>query len=890
MNSLGTDLLQFSSATPVGMKNLVHPAEIELLLKKLSEAGSLSSVFNLDLRLKSAAGEYRWFNCQFKKKEFTENEPDQWLCIADLFDEGEIVNRKLKEEVNKNQYLIKQIADATPNILYVLDVFEERFVFVNKHVEDVLGYSVNEIYGFGGNLLDKIIHKDDLPHYRSIIRSFLLSEDDAVYEIVVRVKKKTGGYLWIKNRQKIFKRNKYRNQTQIIGIAQDITEQRLQEEKIKVQQEQINKSEQELKKAQEIARLGSFSFDLKSRQLTSTFGLENILGTCLTNCNYQLYADFIYKEDLGFFQGQLKMALLKRSDFFIEHRIVTCDKQIKWVITRGKVLADHNMLPDKLTGIVHDITEKKIAQLKLDENQKLINHIAAALPDSFYVYDIEQKRNIFHNRSLKEFLGYPSDGSTEDLEFKSSVFHPSDLPKMLEGLERVQLAKPGEIFEMEYRMLHADGSYRWLRAREIVFKRDKDGKPQQILGVVNDITERKVAEQELQRLNDELEDIVFERTKELKKNEEELRLITDALPVLIGYVDKEQKFQFNNKAYEDWFDIPVILMKGVYVEDVIGMDNYRRMEPYINEVLCGNRVNFEVDMELPYKEKKRVNAIYIPHKEKEVVQGFYVLLSDITYRKKVEESLVQALKEADAKNNELTKINEVLDTFVYAAAHDLKSPVTNLKLFLEMINKTDDSQKQKDYLKIIESSVMRLDNIIKGLVEVIQVQSNLQPSIKELDFSTVFSGVRQELDVFLKESNGVIEADFKHCSKIVYKEAYLVSIIRNLVSNAIKYHHPERQLFIKVLTVRENDFVKFVIKDNGIGIDLMRYGKSLFKPFKRFSKQGEGTGIGLHLIKSIVEKNGGRIEVESEPAEGTMFIVYLKEYEVNPDRTEIYTT
>ena len=113
---------------------------------------------------------------------------------------------------------------------------------------------------------------------------------------------------------------------------------------------------------------------------------------------------------------------------------------------------------------------------------------------------------------------------------------------------------------------------------------------------------------------------------------------------------------------------------------------------------------------------------------------------------------------------------------------------------------------------------------------------------------------------------------------INYVEGYIRSIVGNMISNALKYAYPDRPPRLDIDFDMKDDHYIIHFTDNGMGIDLDKYGKDLFKPFKRFSSEGKGMGIGLHMINNMVQKNGGRIDVKSKPGEGTKFSVYLKEY------------
>jgi signal transduction histidine kinase len=124
----------------------------------------------------------------------------------------------------------------------------------------------------------------------------------------------------------------------------------------------------------------------------------------------------------------------------------------------------------------------------------------------------------------------------------------------------------------------------------------------------------------------------------------------------------------------------------------------------------------------------------------------------------------------------------------------------------------------------------------------------------------------------------VVDKKFHLNNDLNYVPAYIKSIFSNLLSNAIKYHEQERKLKISIKTWKIQNGISFSFSDNGKGIDLEKNGKILFSPFVRFSKEIEGKGIGLHIIKNMVESNGGSIKVESTLGRGTEFIFSLVEY------------
>jgi signal transduction histidine kinase len=182
-------------------------------------------------------------------------------------------------------------------------------------------------------------------------------------------------------------------------------------------------------------------------------------------------------------------------------------------------------------------------------------------------------------------------------------------------------------------------------------------------------------------------------------------------------------------------------------------------------------------------------------------------------------------------------------------------------------------------MPLIGSSVERLSRTVNGLIEVIQAQHSDNHMVQVVDLHEVVDRLMQEYSETLQASRGSIQVNFTTLPAIRYNEAYLESMLRNLISNAIKYSHKNRVPELQITSQKVGEFALLTIKDNGIGMDLTRIKDKLFLPFNRFSQQAEGSGVGLHLVKNIVERNGGYITVESQPDQGSTFRIFLKEYE-----------
>jgi light-regulated signal transduction histidine kinase (bacteriophytochrome) len=164
------------------------------------------------------------------------------------------------------------------------------------------------------------------------------------------------------------------------------------------------------------------------------------------------------------------------------------------------------------------------------------------------------------------------------------------------------------------------------------------------------------------------------------------------------------------------------------------------------------------------------------------------------------------------------------------------------------------------------------------LVAIIDVQKH-EAIASKVNVKSVIDTVEKEFtnELYKHGANMTITGDPK--MEINFVQAFLQSVCTNLVSNAIKYRSPERPLYIGIEYSRKPDGVLLVVKDNGMGMDLTKTQDTLFKPFTRFHTNTEGRGVGLHIIMSMIEKNGGYIEVSSKLGEGSTFTCLLKEYE-----------
>ena len=274
----------------------------------------------------------------------------------------------------------------------------------------------------------------------------------------------------------------------------------------------------------------------------------------------------------------------------------------------------------------------------------------------------------------------------------------------------------------------------------------------------------------------------------------------------------------------------------------------------------------------PYITKAKVSAFirfYIQKKKLEQANQ-YVL--------NINRELEERVKE---RTKELTKINNELDNFVYTASHDLKAPINNIEGLMQLLNDRLSEnpvikQDVSSLLDLVDESVNRFKNTLKDLTEVAKAQSEEISDQSKVSFSEMLDEVKLTIADLIEKFDAEIVEDFSQAPEINFSRKNLRSIIYNLISNAIKYSSPDRKPEVSITTTRFDPYILLTVKDNGLGIRKEVQDK-VFSMFKRLHTHVEGTGVGMAIVKRIVENNGGRIEIESELGLGTTFFVYLKE-------------
>jgi signal transduction histidine kinase len=225
---------------------------------------------------------------------------------------------------------------------------------------------------------------------------------------------------------------------------------------------------------------------------------------------------------------------------------------------------------------------------------------------------------------------------------------------------------------------------------------------------------------------------------------------------------------------------------------------------------------------------------------------------------------------------QLKKTNIELEKFAYITSHNLRAPVVNLMSLAEM--QKDESLPEELHEEVnqkIHQCVKQLDTTLNDLVEIVASKSKENIQCEDLDLQTELNLVLSSIENQVTQSGLQIETNFHECQSIYFPRQFLNSILLNLLTNSIKYQSSERKLVISLKTRKSKDQTVLYFSDNGIGIDMEKFGNKIFGLYQRFHTKIDGKGLGLYIIKSQVEAMNGKIEVDSMPDVGTTFRIYF---------------
>jgi two-component system CheB/CheR fusion protein len=385
----------------------------------------------------------------------------------------------------------------------------------------------------------------------------------------------------------------------------------------------------------------------------------------------------------------------------------------------------------------------------------------------------------------------------------------------------------------------------------------------------------KQVEEKLRSLNTELENRVDERTRALSESEHRFRVVAQATNDAVWDLSLVSNDFWWNDTFETIFGYERDKMEnGISsLYEHLHPDEAEQVKQSLDEVINQGKKQWSYEHRFRRADGTYAfvfNRAYVLHNEYGIPYRVLGAMIDISKIKEIQEELRQS-------NENLRHINVDLDNFVYTASHDLKAPIANLESLMGMLKSepVNETERGKFIINKIDSSISKFKDTLNALAEITKVQQNLDSTNEHLSIQAVLKDVKEDIKKAITESKADIRQNLQ-VDNIYYPKINLRSILYNLLSNAIKYRHPDRPLLVSVNTYEQDTYIVLEVEDNGLGMN-ERQQEKLFSMFKRFHSHVKGTGIGLYMVKRMVENKGGHIEVSSEEEKGSIFRVYLRQ-------------
>lgn len=661
----------------------------------------------------------------------------------------------------------------------------------------------------------------------------------------------------------------------------------------------LQESERRLRLAIEVARMGTFEINTRTGMTTLSAYYAQLLGLGTTEMTAPLAHSIakIHPDDRLLAIAIYTKALTQSESNKLIFRVFGADDSVRWIQGISQTLFTPDGEPDRVVGVVIDITEQQIAQaaieqinadlerrvaertqelaqanlalrqeiaeraraeLALRESQRFLERVLRASPARVSIFDYTTRTIIYSSSSFTTQLGY----SVEELEQMGGLYplakliHPDDLSNIPAQVQHQRQMADDEVFEREFRMRHADGSWHWFETRDVVFSRDAQGVPEQILGQVFDITARKqvelaLAESLAQRdaLNADLQ-----RTSSL------LSTIINSLDDGLVLIGADGRVLMINQA--------VAGICRLSPAQIVGRDwaltcpfRSTQIEQALRDGLAfSGRGHLEID-----GSTRLFDVQVLPLPTPDAGLQMVLHLVDVTERLRFEELAIQ--NERLASTGRLAAV----------VAHEVNSPLQAIQNFL-FLAATDDASERDRHLAMVSDEIDRIGGLIRRLLD---LQRPADATVRQIDAGTLIERVLALVRSTLKRHRVQVSQDLiDEPAMVMGRGDHLTQVLLNLLMNALDAMPHGGELGLRLWLSRGGEPPDMVgaqqvlieVADTGQGIPEAILPR-IFEQF--FTTKSTGSGLGLAISRQIVEQHGGTIRAANRSPRGAVFTVTL---------------
>ena len=500
-------------------------------------------------------------------------------------------------------------------------------------------------------------------------------------------------------------------------------------------------------------------------------------------------------------------------------------------------------------GVSTDFSERRKTENELLHKNQLLNFAEKITMMGNWQVDVvnnteKWSTNLYHIYGLEE-----NTEITTNTYF--SFVHPEDKGKVAKHQQ--DIIKNKKFTDLMHRIQLRDGTIKTiLNLAEVMT--DNLGNIIEIVGTCQDVTAQRMAENKFRGLLESAPDamvIVNEKGK--------IQLINKQAEKLFGYSAEE--------LFEKSVEILIPERFTGSQENTTHRDGFfsnpKTREMGEGKELFGiNKNGNEIPIQISWSPLQTEEGLLVS-----------AAIRDISAQKSAERKIIQAKGKLEILTQHLSGQNKQLADFAHITSHNLRAPVSNLNALLYLYDISESEEDKKVLFEKFEVVISHLTSTLNTLIEALKTKKGSAKELETLDFKGILNKTNEMISGQIIKTNSIITSDFSKAPIIEYHKTYLESIFLNLVTNAIKYGSPDRNPVIHIETELVDEKIKLTIRDNGLGIDLIRHGHKLFGLNKTFHRHPDAKGVGLYLTKIQIETLGGSIYATSEVNKGTVFTI-----------------
>ena len=455
------------------------------------------------------------------------------------------------------------------------------------------------------------------------------------------------------------------------------------------------------------------------------------------------------------------------------------------------------------------------------------------------------------NKKLCDILGY------KESELLNLSFQNITLPNHPNGVRAdVKYFNNGSVkeYRVQKKYLHKEGYTKWCNIVETPLWND-NGEPTNHIVIIEDVTDRKAAEKivldsqlRIESLINTIDGIVWEADP----NTFEFTFISKKVEDILGY------------SVEEWLSSPTFWADHIYPDD---------KDWAIEYCTVSTRKNIQHDFEYRMIAKdgtivwlRDIVNVISENNNPVLLRGIMI---DVGENKHAQDALNHSF-------NLVTEQNKRLLNFSYIVSHNLRSHTSNIQAITNLIGQTSSEEERTELIEVLKTVSGLLNETMLNLNKVVSIQTSIDVIKERLSLSNYINKTIDILNDQIVLKNAIIKNNVPKDVIVNYNPAYLESILLNFIFNSIRYSHPDRNPVVELDSFIEDSQTVLQISDNGIGIDLEKYGEELYGLYKTFNKKPDSKGVGLFITKNQIDAMGGKVTVSSVVNKGTTFKIYFR--------------